>query len=113
MFDWNKALLCTQSWGIGPHLSARGKFHGFLELWREPGVHSRVTAGVAINNFCFFSDVRTPLYLRSTRQEAKLGLAKQYRPFGGEAGDQGSLSSWHSDIGISIYFQEESGIVTL
>ena len=26
----------------------------FLELRREPGVHSRVTAGVAINNFCFF-----------------------------------------------------------
>ena len=25
----------------------------FLELRREPGVHSRVMAGVAINNFCF------------------------------------------------------------
>ena len=32
---------------------------------------------------------------------------------GGEAGDRGSLSSWHSDIGIPIHFQEESGIVTL
>ena len=31
---------------------------------------------------------------------------------GGEAGDQASLSSWHSDIGIPINFQEESGIVT-
>ena len=31
---------------------------------------------------------------------------------GGEAGDQGSLSSWNSDIGISIHFQKESGIVT-
>ena len=31
---------------------------------------------------------------------------------GGEAGDQGSLSSLHSDIGIPINFQEESGIVT-
>ena len=28
----------------------------FLELRREPGVHSRVTARVPINNFCFFSD---------------------------------------------------------
>ena len=27
-------------------------------------------------------------------------------------GDQASLSSWHSDIGIPINFQEESGIVT-
>ena len=26
-----KALLCTQCMGIGPHLSARRKFHGFLE----------------------------------------------------------------------------------
>ena len=26
----------------------------FLKLRWEPGVHSRVTAGVAINNFCFF-----------------------------------------------------------
>ena len=30
----------------------------------------------------------------------------------GEAGGQGSLSSCHSDIGISIIFQEESVIVT-
>ena len=28
---------------------------------------------------------------------------------GGEAGDQGSLSSWNSDIGIPIHFQKESG----
>ena len=27
-------------------------------------------------------------------------------------GDQASLSRWHSDIGIPINFQEESGIVT-
>ena len=32
---------------------------------------------------------------------------------GGEAGDGVSISSWHSDIGIPIHFQEESGIVTL
>ena len=45
----------------------------FLELQREPGVHSRVTVGVAINNFCFFSDVRTPRSLRWTPQESRLG----------------------------------------
>ena len=32
---------------------------------------------------------------------------------GDEAGDRGSLSSWHSDIGIPIHFQEVSGILTL
>ena len=31
---------------------------------------------------------------------------------GGEAGDQVSLSSWHSDIRIPIHFHEGSGIVT-
>ena len=31
---------------------------------------------------------------------------------GGEAGDRGSVSIWHSDIGIPIHFQEESGIFT-
>ena len=30
----------------------------------------------------------------------------------GEAGDQGSFSRWNSDIGITLHFQEESGIVT-
>ena len=85
----------------------------FLELRREHGVHSQVTAGVAINNFCFFSDIRTPLYFRWTPQESKLGLAEQYGPSGGEAGDRISLSSWHSDIVIPIHFQEESGIVKL
>ena len=29
---------------------------------------------------------------------------------GGEAGDQGSLPSWNSDIGIPIHFKKESGI---
>ena len=28
----NNALLCTQCRGIGPHLSARGKFHGFSQV---------------------------------------------------------------------------------
>ena len=79
----------------------------------EPRVHSRVTAGVAINNFCFFSDVRTPLWLRWTPQESKLVLENNTDVSGGEAGDKGSLSSWHSDIGIPIHFQEGSGIVTL
>ena len=33
-------------------------------------------------------------------------------PSGCEAGDQGLLSSWNSDIWIPIHFQQESGIVT-
>ena len=30
----------------------------------------------------------------------------------GEEGERGSLSSWNSDMGIPIHFQEESGMVT-
>ena len=34
---------------------------GFLELRHEPGVYSRVTAGMSIRNWSLFSDVRTPV----------------------------------------------------
>ena len=84
----------------------------FLELRREPGVCSRVTAVVAIRNFCLFSDVRTPFKFRWTSQESKLCWQDNTDPSGGEAGDRGSLSSWNSDIGIPIHFQKESVIVT-
>ena len=33
----------------------------FLELRWEPEVYSRVTAGMAIQNSCLISDVRTPV----------------------------------------------------
>ena len=79
----------------------------FLQLRQEPGVCSRVMAGVAIKNFCLFIDVRTPVSLRCTPQESKLRSAGQHDASGGEAGDRGSLSSWNSDIGIPIHFQEE------
>ena len=50
----------------------------FLELRQEPGLYSRVTAGMAIRNSSLFSEVRTPVYLRWTPQESKLGLAGKY-----------------------------------
>ena len=31
----------------------------FLELWQEPGVPSRVTMVMALQNSCLFSDVMT------------------------------------------------------
>ena len=34
---------------------------GFLELWQEPGVYSRVAAGMSIRNWSLFSEVRTPV----------------------------------------------------
>ena len=48
--------------GVSGLMSQRaGSLMIFLELQREAGVCSRVTAGVDIKNFCLFSDVRTPI----------------------------------------------------
>ena len=45
------------------HLISRqgGCLMGFLELRQEPGVYSRVTAGMAIRKSTLFSEVRTPV----------------------------------------------------
>ena len=48
---------------------------GFLELQQEPGVYSRVTAGMAVRNSTWFSEVIIPIWLGRTPQEAILGLA--------------------------------------
>ena len=48
---------------------------GFLELQQEPGVYSRVTAGMGVQNATWFSEVRFPVLLGWTAQEVKLGLA--------------------------------------
>ena len=37
-----------------------GSLMGFLDLRQEPGVYSRVTAGMSIRNWSLFSVVRTP-----------------------------------------------------
>ena len=49
---------------------------GFLELQKEPGVYSQVTAGVAIRNSTLFREVMFPVYLGWTPEESKLGLAR-------------------------------------
>ena len=47
----------------------------FLEVRQEPGVYSQVTAGMALQNSCLFSDFRTPVLLQGTPQESPRGLA--------------------------------------
>ena len=46
MFDWETQLLCMHCREIGPDLAATGSLMGFFELRQEPGVYSRVTAGM-------------------------------------------------------------------
>ena len=85
---------------------------GFLELWQDPGVYSRVTARMAIRNSTLFSEVRTPIKLGQTSQEPKLGCQVNTHTSGGEVGDQASLSRFHRDIGIPVNIQEESVLST-
>ena len=53
----------------------------FLELWREPGVYSRVMAGMIGQILCLISDVRTAVWLLGTPQQSPRGLAGQYGHF--------------------------------
>ena len=56
MFDWENAIALNTM--HGPHLAGTGKSHGLLELRQEPGVYSRVTAGMSIRNSSLFIEVR-------------------------------------------------------
>ena len=56
-------LLCMQCRGIGPHLVARGKSHGFPRVAAGTGVYSQVTTWMPILNGSLFSEVRTLVYL--------------------------------------------------
>ena len=55
----NMELLCMEFRGFGPHLLARGSLMVYSELLLEKAVYSRVSVDMAIQNSCFFSDIRT------------------------------------------------------
>ena len=61
MFDWENAIALDTMQGNRASSSREGKVMGFLEMRQEPGVYSRVMAGMAIRNAGFFSEVRTPI----------------------------------------------------
>ena len=93
--------------GIGPHLSASGKSHGFSRvmvatwgMFSSYGVGSRYKfLCSAMSGFLSSYDghLRNVNYAWQDNTDAS----------GGEAGDRGSLSSWNTDIGIPIHFQKE------
>ena len=107
----NTGLLCMQCRGIEPHLSDIGKSHGFSRVAVGTSVCTRVRAGVAIKNFvCSVTSGLLSSYDGHLRN-LKYTWQDNTDASGGEAGDRGSLSIWHSDIGTPIHFQKESGIV--
>ena len=70
----------------------------FLELRPEPAFCSRFMTGMALKNWFLFSG--SYLVVRDTSGlSLRLGRASR-----GEAGNPGSLSSCHRDIGIPFNF---------
>ena len=61
LFDWEQGIALHTIQGNRASSLSEGEVSWFSRVAAGNGVHFRVTAGVAIKNFCFFSDVRTPL----------------------------------------------------
>ena len=60
-FIWKTGLLCMECRGIEPHFPTRGMSHTISRVRHEPGLYTRVIAGMAFRNSTLFSEVRTPV----------------------------------------------------
>ena len=96
-------MLCTQCRGIGPHLSGSGKSHGFSRVAAGTRGMFSSSRGVTFKNF--FYSVTSGLLSSYDGHLRNLNYVWQDNTdaSGGEAGDQGSLSSWNSDMRIPIH----------
>ena len=83
-----------------------------FDLQWEPGVYYRVTVGMALQNSCLFSDVRTLFSCEGHLRILPEAWQRNKDASRGELGDPESLSSLHRDIRIPISFQKESVIVS-
>ena len=104
-------MLCTQCKGIGPHLAAKRKSHGFSRVTAERYILELQWGISFIARVCSaMSGLLSSYegYLRNLLEALKRNSDASQS----EVGDQGSLFTCHSDIGIPINFQEESGIIT-
>ena len=62
VFHWEyRIVLHTMQGKLGLISQGGGSLMVFPELRREPGVYSPVTERMAIQNWCLFTDVRTPV----------------------------------------------------
>ena len=62
LFDWEEVIaLYAMQEKSALMFQRAGSLMVFLELQREAGVCSRITAGEFIKNFCLFSDVKTAI----------------------------------------------------
>ena len=58
VFHWKNGIVLNAMHGNQASSPGRGSLMGFLELRQEPGVYSRVTAGMSIRNSSLFIEVR-------------------------------------------------------
>ena len=99
--------------GIEPHLPARGMSHG-ISLVAAPNLGYTLELQ---RGYTFESPLCSSKSEFLSSYDKHLGnLNKAWQDntdtSGGAVGDQASLSSFHRHIGISINFQEESGLGT-
>ena len=72
---WNCSVRIARGSGL---ISRQGKsLMVFLGLRREPGIYSRVMAGIVLQKLCMFSDISTPVYLRGTALDSPQGMEVQ------------------------------------
>ena len=112
MFDGEHGIALHAMKEIGPQLTVWGSLMIFLELRQEPGYILKLQSGWPFKtHVCSVTSGLLSSYEGHLRNliEDWQGNMDASR---GEAGDPGSLSSCHSDIGIPINFQQDSGIVT-
>ena len=61
VFDWEHGTSLQEMKENRVSSLCEGKSHVFSRIAEEPGVYSQVTAGMAFQNLCLFSKVRTPV----------------------------------------------------
>ena len=96
----NMEWLSKQWRAIVPHLAEWVNSHVFWGVWREPGLHSRVTSGKILQSSCLLSELSTPVRLGEKTQESPRGLAGQYGQFsrwGGRSSVPFELLTWYWD----------------
>ena len=112
MFDWEQGIALNTMHGFWASSHGEGEFSWFfsrcgenlgyiLEFWRGWPFTTHVCSATSRLLSSYQGQLRN-------LHEAWQGNVDAFH---GEAGDQGSLSSCHSDFGIPSNFQQESAIV--
>ena len=77
----------------------------FLDFHQEPRVYSHVNAGMASQNSCLFSDIRTPVYFRGTPQDSLWPRKHNRESYPDEAETQGPVPLATVKLGFLSIFK--------